>query len=95
MFLPAFLYVAVTARILPSLRRSPFAGTFLDGVNAAAVALMALVAYQFARAALINLPVITIAVVSALLVFCYKLNSTWLVLGGAVLGILLRTLGKV
>ena len=95
MFLPAFLYVAVTAQILPSLRKSPFAGAFLDGVNAAAVALMAFVGYQFARATLINLPVIAIAVVSAFLVFRYKLNSTWLVLGGAVLGILLRTLGKI
>ena len=95
MFLPAFLYVAVTARILPGLRKSPFAGAFLDGVNAAAIVLMAFVGYQFARAALINLPVIAIAVVSAFLVFRYKLNSTWLVLGGAVLGILLRTLGRV
>jgi chromate transporter len=95
MFLPAFLYVAVTAQILPNLRKSPFAAAFLDGVNAAAVALMAFVGYQFARATLINLPVIAIAVVSAFLVSRYKINSTWLVLGGAVLGILLRTLGKI
>jgi chromate transporter len=95
MFLPAFLYVAVTAQVLPNLRKSPFAAAFLDGVNAAAVALMASVGYQFARATLINLPVIALAVVSVFLVSRYKLNSTWLVLGGAVLGILLRTLGKI
>jgi chromate transporter len=94
MFLPAFVYVAATAQFLPGLRKSRIAGAFLDGVNAAAVALMAFVGYQFARAALSNLPVMAIAVVSMFLVFRYKLNSTWLVLGGAVTGILLRTLGK-
>lgn len=95
MFLPAFLYVAATARFLPVLRKSPIAGAFLDGVNAAAVALMAFVGYQFARAALVNLPVILMAVASAFLLFRYKINSTWLVLGGAAVGVLLHTLGKI
>jgi len=95
MFLPAFIYVAATARFLPALRKSPIAGAFLDGVNAAAVALMGFVGYQFARAALLNLPVIAIAVLTAFLLFRYKINSTWLVLGGAVLGILLHTLGRI
>ena len=95
MFLPAFVYVAATARYLPQLRNSPIAGDFLDGVNAAAVALMAFVGFQFTRAALTNLPLILIAVFTAVLVFRYKVNSTWLVLGGAALGILLHTLGKI
>ena len=56
MFLPAFVYVGVTAGFLPKLRKSPVAGAFLDGVNAAAVALMAFVGWQFARASLVNVP---------------------------------------
>jgi len=95
MFLPAFLYVAATSRFLPKLRKSPVASAFLDGVNAAAVALMAFVGWQFARATLVSLPVGFIALVSALLVFRYKVNSTWLVLGGAALGILLRMIGGI
>ena len=95
MFLPAFIYVAITAQFLPTLRKSPFAGAFLDGVNAAAVALMGFVGYQFARATLVNVPVVLIAILSAFLVFRYKVNSTWLVLGGAVLGILLRMFGRI
>jgi len=95
MFLPAFIYVAAMARFLPALRKSPIAGAFLDGVNAAAVALMGFVGYQFARAALVTPPVIAIAILSAFLLFRYKINSTWLVLGGAILGILLHTLGKI
>src|SRR5215470_137056 len=45
MFVPAFSYVAVTANMLPRLRKSPTAGVFLDGLNAAAVALMAFVGF--------------------------------------------------
>jgi chromate transporter len=93
MFLPAFVYVGATSRILPQLRKSPLAAAFLDGVNAAAVALMAFVGWQFARAALANIPAMILAVVSALLVFRYKVNSTWLVLGGAAAGICLRIFG--
>jgi chromate transporter len=92
MFLPAFLYVGITAGFLPNLRKSPFAGAFLDGVNAAAVALMAFVGWQFGRTALVNLPAILLALLSAVLVFRFKINSVWLVLGGALAGILYRAL---
>lgn len=95
MFLPAFVYVAVTASFLPKLRKSPAAGAFLDGVNAAAVALMTYVGWQFARAALLNAPAMVLALVSAVLVFRYKVNSAWLVLGGALAGILLQIFGRV
>jgi chromate transporter len=93
MFLPAFVYVGATAGFLPKLRKSPVAGAFLDGVNAAAVALMAFVGWQFARASLMNAPGAVLAIVSAVLVFRYKINSAWLVLGGAIAGILLHALG--
>jgi chromate transporter len=93
MFLPAFLYVGATSGFLPKLRKSPLAGAFLDGVNAAAVALMAFVGWQFGRAALVNVPAIILAVLSAVLIFRYKVNSTWLVLGGAAAGIALGLIG--
>jgi len=93
MFLPAFIYVGLTSRYLPRLRKSSLAGAFLDGVNGAAVALMSFVGWQFARAALVNVPAIVIGAVSAVFVFRYKINTTWLVLGGAVAGIAMRWLG--
>jgi chromate transporter len=92
MFLPAFVYVGATAGFLPKLRKSPVASAFLDGVNAAAVALMAFVGWQFARAALVNVPAVVLAIASVVLVFRYKTNSAWLVLGGAIAGILLHAL---
>jgi len=92
MFFPAFVFVGATAGFLPKLRKSPVAGAFLNGVNAAAVALMAYVGWQFARASLVNVPAVILAIVSAVLVFRYKINSAWLVLGGAIAGILLHIL---
>ena len=93
MFLPAFVYVAATTGFLPKLRKSPLAGAFLDGVNASAVALMAFVGWQFGRASLVNVPAVILAALSAVLVFRYRINSSWLVLGGAVAGIVLQLLG--
>ena len=95
MFFPAFVYVGLTAGILPKLRKSAVASTFLNGVNAAAVALMAVVGWQFARAAIVNVLAIVLMIVSAVLVFRYKVNSSWLVVGGAIVGIVLRGSGWV
>lgn len=84
-FLPAFAFVALSGPLVPRLRRSPAAGAFLDGVNAASLALMAFVTWQLARAALVD--GITVGlVVSAVLLLRFRVNSVWLVLGGAVVG---------
>ena len=66
------------------------AGAFLDGVNVAAVALMAFVGWQFARSTLVNVPAAAIGLIGAVLVMRYRVNSAWVVLGGAVAGILMR-----
>ena len=90
MFVPAFVYVAVTASILPRLRKSPTAAVFLDGVNAAAVALMALVSLQFAREAIVTPLAALIAAASAVLAFRYRVNSAWLILAGAACGLIVK-----
>jgi len=92
MFLPAFVFVAVTAKYLPKLRKSPMAGTFLDGVNAAAVALMAFVGWQFARETMLSATPIVMATVAMVLVMKFRVNSAWLVLGGALVGMGMRLL---
>ena len=91
MFVPAFTYVAITANVLPRLRKSSTASAFLDGVNAAAVALMAFVGFQFAREAVVTPLAAVIAVASAVLAFRFRVNSAWLILGGAVCGLVVRT----
>src|SRR5258705_12441243 len=91
-FLPAFVFVAISGPLVPKIRRSPAAGAFLDAVNAASLALMALVTYELGRSALTDLATIALAIVSALLLFLLRVNSTWLIFGGAVVGLLLPSL---
>jgi chromate transporter len=87
-FLPAFVFVALSSPFIPKIRRSPWASGFLDGVNAASLGLMAVVTWQLGRAALIDWFTITLAVVAAVLVFRVKVNSAWWVLAGGILGVL-------
>jgi len=87
-FLPAFVFVALSGLFLPRLRRSPIARTALDGINVASLALMAIVTAQLARSALVDPITSVLAAVSALLVFRWRVNSAWLVLGGAAVGLL-------
>ena len=88
-FLPAFVFVALSGPLVPRIRRSPTAGAFLDGVNAASLALMFVVTYQLGRAAVIDVPTIILAIASAIALFRFQLNSVWLILGGAIVGLLL------
>jgi chromate transporter len=88
-FLPAFFFVAVSGPLIPRIRRSEIAGAFLDGVNAVSLAMMVVVTYQLGRAALVDLVTVALAIVSAIILLRFHVNSAWLVLGGAVAGLLL------
>jgi chromate transporter len=88
-FLPAFLFVAASGPLVPRIRRSPTAGAFLDGVNAASLALMFVVTYQLGRAAVIDVSTLVLALVSAIALFRFRLNSAWLIVGGAIVGLVL------
>ena len=86
-FLPAFVLVGVTNPWVPSLRQSPWVSSALDGVNAASLGLMAAVTYTLGRAALVDLLTVVLALLSAIVVFRFKVNSAWLVLAGGVVGL--------
>ena len=87
-FLPAFLFVALSGRLLPRLRNSPPFRAGLDGVNVASLALMATVTWHLGRTALVDPLAIVLAGASGLLLIRYRLNSIWLILGGATVGLL-------
>jgi chromate transporter len=91
-FLPSFAMAAAVGALAPRLRASPVAAAFLDGVNAAAVALMTVVALELGRAALVDAWTVAIALASAALLIRWRVNATWLILGGAALGILLHAI---
>ncbi len=84
-FVPAFVFVALSAPFLPKLRNSSSMSAFLDGVNAASLALLALVSFQLAKTSIIDPLTIGIAVSSCLLLVVFRVNSAWLVGAGALL----------
>jgi len=85
-FLPSFLLVAVSGPLIPRLRSSRVMGAFMDGVNVASLALMAVVTWQLGRAALVDVPTGLLALAAGVLLLRYKMNSAWLVLGGGLIG---------
>jgi chromate transporter len=87
-FLPAFFFVAVSGPLVPRLRRSETVGAFLDGVNAASLSLMAVVTWSLGREALVDWPTVALLIASLVLMMRYHLNSAWLALGGAIIGLL-------
>ena len=91
-FLPAFVFVAITGPFIPRLRRSPTLSSLLDGVNVASLALMAGVTWQLSRATVVDPLGVVIAVVSLVLFLRFKVNSVWLVVGGGAVGLAIRAL---
>jgi chromate transporter len=85
-FLPSFILIAIVGPVVPYLRRSSLFGGFLDGVNVGALALMAVVTWQLGRSALVDVTTITLAVLSAFALIRFRINSTWLILAGAIVG---------
>ena len=92
-FLPAFVFVAASGPLVPRLRASKAASAFLDGVNVASLALMAVVTAELGRAAIVDVPTALLGLGGALLLLRFKTNSTWLVLGGGAVGIVAQALG--
>lgn len=92
-FLPAFLFVAASGPLVPRLRASRSAAAFLDGVNVASLALIAVVLLQLLRAAIVDVPTAVLAVTSAALLVRFGIHTTWLVLGAAAAGLLVHVGG--
>jgi chromate transporter len=85
-FLPAFVFVALSGPLVPRIRRSPTAAAFLDGVNVASLCLMAWVSLELGRAALQTPWAWAVAAVSLVLLLRTRVNSAWLIAAGAALG---------
>ena len=86
-FLPAFVCSAASVTLLHRLRESTAAKRFLQGVNVAAVALIAVAAVALSRAAVVDLPTVAIAL-GAAVALAFRLNSSWLLAAAAALGLL-------
>lgn len=91
-FLPSFVFVALIHPLVGAARRSRWAGPVLDGVNVASLGLMAAVTLQLGRAAIVDPLTAVVALGAAVLLVRFKINSAWLVLGGGLIGVLVRAL---
>lgn len=92
-FLPAFFFVAASGPLLPRLRASPVTGAMLDGINVASLALMAVVSWQLGVAALVDWLTLLLAALALALLLKFRINSAWLVLGGAAVGLIAKAVG--
>jgi chromate transporter len=89
-FLPSFLFVLILNPFIPKMRKSKIIGAILDAVNVAAVALIVAVCIEMAKDSLMDWRTIIIAIASLLAVFVFKkMNSAFIVIGGALVGYLL------
>jgi len=89
-FLPAFVFVGLLSTAILKLRESTLFASFLDAVNMASVAIILSVCYQLGKDNIADWRTITIAIVCFIVVFTFKkLNSAWVILGGALLGYIL------
>lgn len=82
MFLPAFVFSAISAALLPRLRNWRAGQLFLQGVNAAAVALIGVVVVTLARQAFRGIVPITLALICGALIV-KGINPTIVLVGAA------------
>jgi chromate transporter len=87
-FLPSFIFVLIINPWLPRLRASPWFSKFLDGVIAVSLGLMASVTIELAIFSLTDILTVVLFIVAVILLFRFKINTTWLILGGALIGVL-------
>jgi chromate transporter len=89
-FLPAFVFVAASHPFIPRMRRSPWAGAVLDGVNVVSLALMAVVSWRLLRTAVTDPTTAAVAAATLVLLARLRMNSAWLVLAGALVGLVAK-----
>jgi chromate transporter len=85
-FLPSFVFVAATGGLVARLRRSPWTAAVLDGVNAAAVGLMAGVCLALGGDAVVDGWTAALAVAALAVLVRFRPNPAWLLLVGGLLG---------
>jgi chromate transporter len=86
-FLPSFIFVGISGFFIKWIRNSVWASGFLDGVNAASLGLMLAVSIQLASTALIDPITIAVALICLIILIRFQTNSTWLIAGGALIGL--------
>jgi chromate transporter len=85
-FLPAFVFVALTRPLVHRMRQSARTAALLDGINAGSLAMMVFVLAHLARSAITDKLTLAIAVASLLAIARFRVNNVWLMAAGAAVG---------
>ncbi len=90
-FLPSFLFVWLLNPLISKMQKSIFLRNFLDSVNIAAVAIMAVVLIRMSVDTFTSWQNVLIATLGFVFYFgVKKINAIWIIIGGAILGYLLN-----
>jgi chromate transporter len=85
-FLPSFVFIAIIGPLVPRMRKSAILSAFLDGVNVGALALMVVVTWLLGKAALVDVTTIALAILSAIALIRFRVNSIWLIAAQGLIG---------
>jgi chromate transporter len=91
-FAPGFAYVAIVNPLIPRLRGNAVAGALIDGVNVAAIGLMAGVLVELARSGVVDVWT-ALVLLGGAIALLRNVNSTWLIAGGALAGVVFHATG--
>ena len=93
-FLPAFLFVALSGPLVARARRSPVLSAAMDGAVVASLALIAVVAVELARAAVVDPLTVVVLGIAVLLLALTRMNAAWLVGAGALTGLVTGAIAR-
>jgi chromate transporter len=91
-FIPSVIFVAISNPLIPKIRKSAWAGSLLDGVVAASIGLIAVATWQLGVASFVDPITIAVGVISLVILLVFRINATWLILAGAILGLIVQLL---
>jgi len=93
-FLPSFVFVAAIFPLVPRLKRSAAARTFLNGINASTMGLMAAVTWQLGRGAIIDAFTAVEGILALLILLRFRINAGWLIVAGIAAGCTVKFLTR-
>jgi chromate transporter len=85
-FLPSFFFVVASHPLIPRIRGSAAAASFLDAVNVSSIGLMAAVTVEFAFGTLRSWSAGAIGLAAFVGLARFRVNPAWLVMAGALAG---------
>lgn len=89
-FLPSFFFVAAIFPLVPRLKSSAAARTFLNGINASTMGLMAAVTWQLGRGAIIDAFTAVEGILALLILLRFRINAAWLIVAGVAAGCVVK-----